>query len=69
MTRIGYVPSSIHRKPDVMLIMLLRYVFSDALIQKYGGIEGVTEEAVLAEAKAAMKPFELEFLGEKSFSG
>lgn len=38
------------------------YVFSAALIEKYGGVEGVTEEVAMAEAKQALHPFELEFL-------
>ncbi|KAH8822933.1 FAD binding domain-containing protein, partial [Flagelloscypha sp. PMI_526] len=37
------------------------YVFSSALIEKYGGLEGVTEDAVRVEAQAAVAPFELEF--------
>jgi phenol 2-monooxygenase len=38
------------------------YVFSQALLEKYGGIEGVTQEVAMKEAIQALDPFELEFL-------
>ncbi|KAJ6577444.1 FAD binding domain-containing protein [Mycena capillaripes] len=38
------------------------YVFSQALLEKYGGIEGVTQEVAMKEAIQALQPFELEFL-------
>ncbi|KAF8207087.1 FAD binding domain-containing protein [Mycena galopus ATCC 62051] len=38
------------------------YVFSQALLAKYGGIEGVTQEVAMKEAIQALEPFELEFL-------
>ncbi|KAJ6471292.1 hypothetical protein C8R47DRAFT_1222261 [Mycena vitilis] len=38
------------------------YVFSQALLEKYGGIEGVTQEVAMREAIEALQPFELEFL-------
>lgn len=38
------------------------YVFSQALIDKYGGEKGVTEEVVIAEAREALAPFEVEFV-------
>jgi phenol 2-monooxygenase len=38
------------------------YVFSQALLEKYGGVEGVTQEVVANEAIEALKPFEVEFV-------
>ncbi|KAJ7751763.1 FAD binding domain-containing protein [Mycena maculata] len=38
------------------------YVFSQALIEKYGGLEGVTQEVIANEAIEALKPFKLEFV-------
>lgn len=38
------------------------YVFSQALIDKYGGIEGVTQEVAIKEAIQALQPFDVEFL-------
>jgi hypothetical protein len=38
------------------------YVFSQALLEKYGGIEGVTQEVAMKEAIQALEPFELEFV-------
>ncbi|EEB95644.1 hypothetical protein MPER_05349, partial [Moniliophthora perniciosa FA553] len=37
------------------------YVFSQTLLKKYGGVEGVTREVAMEEAKKALEPFELEF--------
>ncbi|KAK7022834.1 hypothetical protein VNI00_016915 [Paramarasmius palmivorus] len=37
------------------------YVFSPALLEKYGGVEGVTLEVAIEEAKEALQPFEVEF--------
>ncbi|KAF7317091.1 Pentachlorophenol 4-monooxygenase [Mycena chlorophos] len=37
------------------------YVFSQALLEKYGGVEGVTQDVAVEEAKAALAPFEVEF--------
>ncbi|KAK7435531.1 hypothetical protein VKT23_019653 [Stygiomarasmius scandens] len=37
------------------------YVFSQKLLEKYGGEEGVTVEVAMEEAKEALSPFELEF--------
>nr|GAT50221.1 pentachlorophenol 4-monooxygenase [Mycena chlorophos] len=37
------------------------YVFSEALLEKYGGVEGVTQDVAVEEAKAALAPFEVEF--------
>ncbi|ESK88511.1 pentachlorophenol 4-monooxygenase [Moniliophthora roreri MCA 2997] len=37
------------------------YVFSQTLLEKYGGVEGVTREVAMEEAKKAIEPFELEF--------
>jgi phenol 2-monooxygenase len=39
------------------------YVFSEKLQQKWGTVdgEGVSEEAIMEEARLAMKPFDLEF--------
>ncbi|KAJ7672151.1 FAD binding domain-containing protein [Mycena polygramma] len=44
------------------------YVFSQALLEKYGGIEGVTQEVAMKEAIEALKPFELEFLDVSWFT-
>ncbi|KAK7032807.1 pentachlorophenol 4-monooxygenase, partial [Favolaschia claudopus] len=38
------------------------YVFSHALLEKYGGVEGVTQEVAMKEAVQALEPFELEFV-------
>ncbi|KAJ7671549.1 FAD binding domain-containing protein [Mycena polygramma] len=38
------------------------YVFSQALLEKYGGVEGVTQKVAMKEAIEALQPFELEFL-------
>ncbi|KAJ7039646.1 FAD binding domain-containing protein [Mycena alexandri] len=38
------------------------YVFSQALLEKYGGIEGVTQEVAVKEAIQALQPFQVEFL-------
>ncbi|KAJ7352385.1 FAD-binding monooxygenase, partial [Mycena albidolilacea] len=38
------------------------YVFLQALLEKYGGIEGVTQEVAMKEAIQALEPFELEFV-------
>ncbi|KAJ7355331.1 FAD binding domain-containing protein [Mycena albidolilacea] len=38
------------------------YVFSQELLEKYGGLEGVTEKVVEEEAILALQPFKLEFL-------
>ncbi|CAK5272934.1 unnamed protein product [Mycena citricolor] len=38
------------------------YVFSQALLEKYGGVEGVTQEIAVKEAIEALQPFEVEFL-------
>lgn len=38
------------------------YVFSQALIDKYGGVEGITQEVVVREAKEALAPFRVDFL-------
>ncbi|KAJ7760742.1 FAD binding domain-containing protein [Mycena maculata] len=38
------------------------YVFSQVLLEKYGGIEGVTQEVAVKEAIQALQPFEVEFL-------
>ncbi|KAJ7141764.1 FAD binding domain-containing protein [Mycena crocata] len=38
------------------------YVFSQALLEKYGGVEGVTQQVAAIEAVEALKPFTLEFL-------
>ncbi|KAJ7086172.1 FAD binding domain-containing protein [Mycena belliarum] len=38
------------------------YVFSQALLEKYGGVEGVTQEVAVQEAIQALQPFEVEFL-------
>ncbi|KAJ7650743.1 FAD binding domain-containing protein [Roridomyces roridus] len=38
------------------------YVFSQALLEKYGGLEGVTQEVAVKEAIQALQPFEVEFL-------
>ncbi|THU93620.1 FAD/NAD(P)-binding domain-containing protein [Dendrothele bispora CBS 962.96] len=37
------------------------YVFSQKLLEKYGGEQGVTLEVAMEEAKKAVSPFELEF--------
>jgi phenol 2-monooxygenase (NADPH) len=37
------------------------YVFSQALLEKYGGVEGVTLEVAMEEAKEALQPFEVDF--------
>ncbi|KAJ7056682.1 FAD binding domain-containing protein [Mycena amicta] len=37
------------------------YVFSQALLERYGGVEGVTKEIAVKEAKEALKPFDVEF--------
>jgi phenol 2-monooxygenase len=44
------------------------YVFSAALIEKYGGVEGVTQDVAMAEAKKALAPFQLEFLDVEWFT-
>ncbi|KAJ3973047.1 FAD binding domain-containing protein [Lentinula raphanica] len=44
------------------------YVFSAALIEKYGGVEGVTQEVAMEEAKQALHPFKLEFLSVDWFT-
>ncbi|KAJ4490287.1 FAD binding domain-containing protein [Lentinula aciculospora] len=44
------------------------YVFSASLIDQYGGVEGVTEEVAIAEAKHALHPFRLEFLSVDWFT-
>ncbi|KAF9066749.1 FAD binding domain-containing protein [Rhodocollybia butyracea] len=44
------------------------YVFSAALIEKYGGVEGVTQDVAIAEARKALAPFELEFLNVEWFT-
>ncbi|KAJ7163950.1 FAD binding domain-containing protein [Mycena crocata] len=38
------------------------YVFSQALLEKYGGIEKVTQEVAVKEAIQALQPFEVEFV-------
>ncbi|KAJ6625383.1 FAD binding domain-containing protein [Mycena sp. CBHHK59/15] len=38
------------------------YVFSQALLEKYGGVEGVTQEVAVKEAIQALQPFEVEFV-------
>ncbi|KAF7312058.1 Pentachlorophenol 4-monooxygenase [Mycena indigotica] len=37
------------------------YVFSQALLEKYGGVENVTQEIAVREAKEALRPFEVKF--------
>ncbi|KAL0578393.1 hypothetical protein V5O48_003614 [Marasmius crinis-equi] len=44
------------------------YVFSSALLEKYGGAEGVTQEVAMEEAKKALHPFELEFISVDWFT-
>lgn len=44
------------------------YVFSGSLIEKYGGVEGVTQEVAMVEAKQALHPFKLEFLSVDWFT-
>ncbi|KAJ3892624.1 FAD binding domain-containing protein [Lentinula edodes] len=44
------------------------YVFSGSLIEKYGGVEGVTQEVAMVEAKHALHPFKLEFLSVDWFT-
>ncbi|KAJ3736786.1 FAD binding domain-containing protein [Lentinula guzmanii] len=44
------------------------YVFSGSLIEKYGGVEGVTQEVAMKEAKHALHPFQLEFLSVDWFT-
>jgi phenol 2-monooxygenase len=38
------------------------YVFSQELLEKYGGLVGVTEKVAAEEAVLALQPFKLEFL-------
>ncbi|KAJ7220146.1 FAD binding domain-containing protein, partial [Mycena pura] len=38
------------------------YVFSQALLEKYGGVEGVTQEVAVKEAIQALQPFQVEFI-------
>ncbi|KAJ8082018.1 hypothetical protein PM082_007864 [Marasmius tenuissimus] len=44
------------------------YVFSPALLEKYGGIEGVTQEVAMEEAKKALHPFTLDFIHVEWFT-
>ncbi|KAJ7638119.1 FAD binding domain-containing protein [Mycena rosella] len=43
-------------------LVRIGYVFSQALLEKYGGVEGVTQEVAVKEAIQALQPFEVEFL-------
>ncbi|KAJ6491711.1 hypothetical protein C8R47DRAFT_1070719 [Mycena vitilis] len=49
-------------KDEVLEIKTKYLVGADALLEKYGGIEGVTQEVAMREAIEALQPFELEFL-------
>ncbi|KAF9269564.1 hypothetical protein L218DRAFT_993591 [Marasmius fiardii PR-910] len=44
------------------------FVLSSALVEKYGGVEGITQEIGMEEARKAVHPFELEFVDVEWFT-
>ncbi|KAG7095492.1 hypothetical protein E1B28_006231 [Marasmius oreades] len=44
------------------------YVLSSALLERYGGVEAITQDIAVEEAKKALHPFELEFVSVEWFT-